>query len=105
MSKRLTFTPSFKAQVVLEVLTGAKGPAQVCQEYGIRYSMLSRWKETFLERAPGVFDQGKADDESEKRICELERMVGRLTMELEIAKKTSLLLTSRRDGNGSWQQC
>ena len=62
-------------------------------------------KETFLERAPQVFDQGKADDESEKRIPELERMVGRVTMELEIAKKASLLLTSRRDGNGSWQQC
>lgn len=36
MSKRRTFTPSFKAQVVLEVLTGAKGPAQACQEYGIK---------------------------------------------------------------------
>ncbi|HUT86967.1 MAG TPA: transposase [Candidatus Heimdallarchaeota archaeon] len=34
MSKRRTFTPSFKAQVVLEVLTGVKGPAQACQEYG-----------------------------------------------------------------------
>ena len=67
--------------------------------------MWSRWKETFLERAPEVFDQEKADDESEKRISELERMVGRLTMELEIAKKASLLLASRRDGNGSWQQC
>jgi len=87
MSKRRTFTPSFKAQVVLEVLTGAKGRAQACQEYGIRYSMLSRWKETFLERALEVFDQGKADDESEKRIPELERMVWRLTMELKIAKK------------------
>jgi len=48
--------------------------------------MLSRWKETFLERAPEVLDQGKAHYESEKRVSELERMVGRLTMELEIAK-------------------
>ncbi len=28
MSRRRSFTPAFKAQVMLEVLTGAKSPAQ-----------------------------------------------------------------------------
>jgi transposase-like protein len=32
MKQRRKFTPAFKAQVVLEVLTGAKRPAQVCRE-------------------------------------------------------------------------
>ena len=62
--------------------------------------MLSRWKREFIERSPQVFEGGKKHEREEERIADLERMVGRLTMELEIAKKASLLLTSRRDGSG-----
>jgi len=102
MNKRRKFTPEFKAQVVLEVLSGAKKPAQACREYQIRDSLLCRWKRDFLERAPQIFEQEKAQDTSRSRIAELERMVGRLTMELEISKKASLLLGVARNGNGSW---
>jgi len=35
-----------------------------------------------------------------QRISELERMVGRLTMELDAAKKASQLLSYRRNGSG-----
>ena len=51
-SRRRNFTSQFKAHVVLEVLTGAKRPAQACREYGISESVLSRWRKTFLEQAP-----------------------------------------------------
>lgn len=33
MSKRRQFTPEFKAQVVLEELTGVKEKAEVCRDY------------------------------------------------------------------------
>lgn len=102
MNQRRKFTPAFKAQVVLEVLSGAKSPAQACREYGLKEAVLSRWKQQFLERAPQLFELGKAHDPCPVRIAKLERMVGRLTMELEIAKKASLLLASARDRNGSW---
>jgi len=102
-SRRRKFTPQFKARVVLEVLTGAKRPAQACREYGISESVLSRWRKTFLEQAPQVFEQREAYDRYAERIAELERLVGRLTMELEIAKKASLLLDSPQEGNGSWR--
>ena len=100
MSKRRTFTPEFKAQVVLEVLTGAKSAAQVCREQQLKDTVLSRWKRAFIERSPQVFEGGKEREREDERVAELERMVGRLTMELEIAKKASLLLPSRRDGSG-----
>jgi hypothetical protein len=43
------------------------------------------------------------DRSVQDRIAELERMVGRLTMELEVAKKVSALLPAalRRDGRSS----
>jgi len=102
MTKRRTFSPEFKAQAVLEVLTGVKSGAQVCREHQIKDSVLSRWKQEFIERAPQLFERGKAQSQEEERIAELERLVGQLTMELAMAKKASLLLTSRQNGSKPW---
>ena len=89
MAKRRKFTPEFIARVVLEMLVEGKSLAQTSREYKIKDSVLSRWKAEFLERSPRLFEQGVARDERDERIEELERMVGRLAMELEMAKKVS----------------
>ena len=62
-------------------------PEQASREYGIKDSVISRWKQEFMERAPQVFEQPGRQDAQVERIAELERMVGRLTMQLEMAKK------------------
>ena len=86
--ERRKFTPQFKAKVVLELLSGAKTLAQACREHGIRDSLLYKWRREFLERAPRVFEEKDgAVQEYEARIAELERMVGKLTLELEATKK------------------
>mgnify|MGYP005827049729 CR=1 FL=1 len=87
MKERRTFDPAFKVRVVFELISGKKGLTEASREYGIKDSVLSRWKQEFLERAPQVFEAPKADDQKEERIAELERMVGRLTLQLEVAKK------------------
>lgn len=87
MSERRKYDPEFKARVVLEMVSGQKGLMQASREYGIKDTVLSRWKQEFLERAAQVFEQPKGKDPNEQRIAELERMVGRLTMQLDMAKK------------------
>lgn len=89
------FTAEFKAKVVLDILTNGKSLGQASREYGIKDSVLSRWKQEFLERAPSLFENGTVADERDRRVVELERMVGRLTMQLEMAKKVSSYLDSR----------
>ena len=89
MAKRRTFSPEFKAKVVLEMLLDNKSLAQASREYRIKDSVLSRWKQEFIERSAKVFDPDPRRDERDERIAELERMVGRLAMELEMAKKVS----------------
>ena len=79
MAERRKFSAEFKAKVVLELISGEKGLMQASREYEIKDSVLSRWKQEFLERAPQVFAQPKAKDPQEERIAELERMVGRMT--------------------------
>jgi len=91
-TKPRRFEPAFKAQVVLDILGNGKSLSQAGREYGIKDSVLSRWKAEFLERAPTVFTSGSGPDPRDARIAELERMVGRLTMELEMAKKVSSLM-------------
>ena len=84
------------------MLTEQKSAAQVSREYGIKDSVLSRWKQEFIERSPMLFEQGTASDDRDQQIAELERMVGRLAMELGMAKKISRFLNSPRSRNESW---
>src|ERR687886_1796854 len=100
MNQRRNFTPQFKTRVVLEVLPKLKSMAQVCRDYDLKEQVVVRWKAEFLERAPTLFASDQQRDADQARIAELERLVGRLTMELEIAKKASQLLTSAEIRNG-----
>jgi transposase-like protein len=100
MAKRRTFKPEFKARVVIEELTGVKTTAEICREHRLRAQIFSRWKAEFLKRAPEIFATQPSRGDEQQRIAELERMVGRLTMELEAAKKASNILTSHLSRNG-----
>jgi transposase-like protein len=99
-AKQRKYTAQFKAKVVLEVLRGEKSPADACRVYKIHNSVLTRWKREFLDRAHQAFENGEQNHPEAGRIAELEQMVGRLTMQLEIAKKASGGLSG--DKGGSW---
>ena len=95
MVKRRKFTPEYKARIVLEILTEGKSISAASREYGIKDSVLSRWKQEFIERSPMLFENGASSDVRDDRIAELERMVGRLATELEMRKKVTNFLDSR----------
>jgi transposase-like protein len=100
MPKRRTFKPEFKARVVLEELTGVKTAGQICREHQLSPQVFTRWKAEFVERAPEIFATERNRGDEQQRLAELERMVGRLTMELDAAKKVSDILTSLSNRNG-----
>ena len=92
--QRRTFTPDFKFQLVLELLTDEKSAAKLCREYQVSETSLSRWRQHFLKQGARVFDSDSGRSAQQERIAELERMVGRLTMELAAAKKALRWLDS-----------
>jgi transposase-like protein len=94
MKKRRQFTPEFKAQLVLDVLTGAQSQAEACRKHGLSPTLLATWKTAFLERAPSIFDTDTVRTEEQARIAELEQVLGRMTLENEILKKASSRLVS-----------
>lgn len=91
MRQRRQFSAEFKARVVLEVLSGQKRAAAVCREHQLKPDLLSRWKADLVTQAASVFAGDERSQRAEQRVAELERLVGRLTLELEVAKKAVLL--------------
>jgi len=100
MRNRRVFTPQFKAQVVLEVLSGVQSPAAACREYSLKPEVLSRWKAELVDNAHKVFQSDEQRSQEQARIAELERLAGRLTLELEVIKKASSIWTSASSRNG-----
>jgi len=92
MKKRRRFTPEYKAQVVLEVLSGVQSPAEVCRRHALSPNLLTTWKATVLERAHTLFQGDERRDEDQARIAELEQSLGRATRQIEIRKKASTQL-------------
>ena len=78
MAARRKFSAEFKARVVLELLTGEKGLSQASREYEIKDSVLSRWRQEFLERSPQLFEQAKRSNPEEERIAELAKRINQL---------------------------
>lgn len=99
MTKRRQFTAAFKAQVVLELLSGHKTLAEAAREHQVKPDIIARWRRQFVENAAGVFEKSPAGNgEAEARIAELERALGKKTLELEVAKKASSIFRQLSDG-------
>ena len=93
MAKRRKFTAKFKAEVVLEALSGESSQAELCRRHNLSENQVSTWKRQFLENAETFFESSeKHSDASSERIAQLEQLVGRLTLALEIQKKALTLL-------------
>jgi transposase-like protein len=98
---RRNFNAEFKAKVVLEMISGSKTAAEVCREYNLKADLVSHWKNEFLTHAAQVFENGAKVDPQQARIEELERLAGKLSLELEIAKKALMLLPRAKKQNES----
>ena len=97
---RRTFTSEFKAKIVLQLISGQKSLAEISRENRLNQQMVSRWKTEFLQNAPSIFERKNSYSEEQERIAELERVLGRKTMELEIAKKAFNILEQTDTRNG-----
>jgi transposase len=99
MRSRRKFSAEFKTQVVLQIISGEKSLAEVCREHQLSAQMVGNWKQQFLTCANRAFES-EASSAEQARIAELEQMVGRLTMPLEIAKKATSIAHSLVSRNG-----
>ena len=97
---RRSFPADFKAQVVLQLLTGDAIPAELCRKHNIKPQLLGHWKAAVLERLHTLFQEDEQTSQDQLRIAELEQLIGRQADELEILKKVSRMLPGLPSGNG-----
>jgi transposase-like protein len=97
---RRKYTAGFKGEVVRDLLTGTHSAAELCREHQLSPSLLSLWKESALEHLEVLFQAQEERDPQQARIADLEQLLGRQTLELEILKKASRLLSGNQGRNG-----
>ena len=102
MRKQRTFTAEFKRRMVEELLSGLSRPAQICRRHNISSSLLYRWKKQYGQ---GRFGNEPAEVAAmQERIEQLERLVGKLTLENEFLKRAlqnAIGRAQRRGGSSS----
>jgi transposase-like protein len=88
---KTTYTSTFKAQVVLELLKEEKTISQVAAEYKVHPNVLRDWRTLAIKNLAALFD--KHDDVGSLRIAyeqqleDLYAQLGRLTSQLTWIKK------------------
>jgi transposase len=115
VARRRRFTTEQKLAVVAETMQSGMSISYVARRHGLSPSLVFRWRRLMTE---GGQEAVRADDDVvpaadvrrlEERVRELERQLGRKTLEVEILKealdtsrsKKVTLLSSSRPGDGS----
>jgi len=80
------YSAGFKFQVILEALKGSKTTGQIARSYEVHPITLSRWLKEFMEKGPELFSQQTTIHEYEKKIRELERLIGDKEVEIALLK-------------------
>ena len=87
MSNR-RYNRAFKIGVCDAIVSGVKSKAQTCREHALTPSMLDRWVDQYRKLGKESFpnSDGEVQMGHERRMLELEALVGRLTLENQVLK-------------------
>jgi transposase-like protein len=90
------WTVEQKTAIVLQGLKGDSAITEVCRQHGITTALYYQWRDRFLEAGQiglsGKGSNGSQTQELRNKVRELERIIGKLTVQNEILKKTEELL-------------
>jgi len=83
-------TEETKITIVLEGLKNKIGVSELCKKYGVADATFYKWRDQFMEAGKrglmGKLESPNAD--LKRKISEYENVIGRLTVQNEILKKT-----------------
>jgi len=80
------YSPRFQFQVVLEVLKGDRDAVEIARAHDLHPTTVARWKREFLENGLVVFGKDGAVATYEKKIKEMERLLGRKEVEIALLR-------------------
>jgi putative transposase len=86
-----------KLAVVMEGLKNESSVVEICRAHGVNQALYYRWRDQFLSNAKEIFNNGRVtqgENILKNRIMEMERIIGKLTIQIEILKKTEEMISS-----------
>lgn len=88
-TSRRKFSGAFKAKVAIEALKERETLSELSKKFEVHPTIISKWKQEFLERAPDVFETKAQDQSSSVDVDKLYAKIGQLEMERDFLKKVS----------------
>lgn len=85
--KRRKFSAAFKAKVALEAFKERESLAELSERFEVHATMISKWKQEFLQQASLVFEKDKKVSQ-EPNVEQLYAKIGRLELEKDFLKKS-----------------
>lgn len=87
MTKKKRHTAKFKFSVALDAAKEVKTLNELASQHGVHPAQISQWKKLLLEEGGDIFLPHKKNTGLQKRLDELHRMIGEITMERDWLKK------------------
>lgn len=85
-NSRRRFSAKLKFQIVLEAVRGERPAAEIARQYQINPNLIGRWKNEFLQNGHELFESATADNSKEKKVEDLQKLIGKQTIEIELLK-------------------
>lgn len=92
MTKKKRHTAKFKFSVALDAAREVKTLNELASQYGVHSTQISQWKKQLIEEGDGIFTPHKKNTGQQKKLDELHRTVGEVTVERDWLKKKLHLL-------------
>jgi transposase-like protein len=84
---RKRHSAEFKAKVALEAAKEIKTLNELSSQYGVHSGQISLWKRQLLDNLSGIFSSQKKSVDHSKKLDELYRQIGEVTVERDWLKK------------------
>jgi len=85
---RRKFTAAFKAKVAIEALKERESLADLSVRFEIHPTIISKWKQEFLELASQVFEKKQAVEDPVEDVEKLYSKIGQLEMANDFLRKS-----------------
>jgi len=85
LTKKKRLSSKIKTEMVLNVLRG-ESMDEISRKYGVTVAQLSDWRDSFIANGTNGFKKKPENS----RVLELERMVGKQQMKIELLKKNEI---------------
>ncbi|MBM3210928.1 hypothetical protein FJZ33_01825 [Candidatus Poribacteria bacterium] len=95
MKKDQPKSPQLKFQPAIEAVKGKIPQTELSRQYNTDPKLVSRWKTELLEKGYQVFENKK--DNSEKQIEQLEQVIGKKEIEIQLLKILESLQLALKD--------